>query len=277
MLPLFSSELRVVLCPDQAILLGLGNGLRRKVTHQAILPCTALPGMNGWRPALAALEQWLNANKMGRANVTVILSDHFVRYALIPFSAEVTRRAEEQTLARILLEDTYGDPAKQWQLKISGGGYGEPRLVAAVDAGLLDALTKMVAPTSLRLTSVRPYLMSAFNGFYKQLREKDGLIAVAEPGQVVMVTFKNGQLFTVRRMPLNGEPDKQLPDLLQREALIGGLDAGIVPVYLHVAGKPDFKLPSDGGMAIHPLRPPGKNTPLVEDTCFDMAVIGGCA
>lgn len=277
MLPLFSSELRVVLCPDKAIILGLKNGLRRKVTHQAILPCTSWTGMNGWRPVLAALEQWLNANKMGRANVTVILSDHFVRYALIPFSAEVTRRAEEQTLARILLEDTYGDPAKQWHLKISGSGYGEPRLVAAVDAELLDAVAKMVAPTSLRLTSIRPYLMSAFNGFYKQLRGKDGLFAVAEPGQVVMVTFKDGQLSAVRRMPLDGEPEEQLPDLLQREAMVGGLDAGAVPVYLHVAGKPDFKLPSDGGMAIHPLRRAGKKTPLVDDARFEMAVVGGCA
>ena len=275
MSPSFSSGLRVVLCPDKAILLGLGKGLRRKVTHQAVLPCVPMPGGPAWRPALAALEQWLNANEIGRANVTVILSNHFVRYALMPFSGEVASPAEERALAQILLEDTYGDPAKQWRLTISGGGYGEPRLVAAVDAELPEAIAAAFVSGPLRLNAIRPYLMTAFNSFRKQLRGADGLFAVAEPGQVVMMSFRNGQWSGVRRMPLNGEPDKQLPDLLQREALIGGLDVGTVPVYLHIAGRPDFKLPPDCGMTIHSLHPLGKNgKPFIEDARYDMAVIG---
>ena len=278
MSPSFSSELRVVLCPDKAILLGLGKGLRRKVTHQTILPCTPMPDVPAWRPALAALEQWLGANGTGRAKVTVILSNHFVRYALMPFSNEVASTAEERALAQILLEDTYGDPAKQWRLTISGDGYGEPRLVAAVDAELPGAIAAAFASGPLRLNAISTYLMTAFNCFRKQLRGADGLLAVAEPGQVVMVTFRNGQWSGVRRMPLNGEPDKQLPDLLQREALLGGLDIRAVPVYLHIAGRPDFKMPSDGGMDIRSLHHLDKTgAPLVEDARFDMAVVGGCA
>lgn len=274
MSPSFSSELRIVLCPDRVILLGLGKGLRRKVTHQAILPCAPMPGMPAWRPALAALEQWLGANKTGRAKVTVILSNHFVRYALMPFSDEVASSAEEQMLAQILLEDTYGDLAKQWCLKISGGGYREPRLVAAVDAELPEAIAAAFASGPLRLNAISPYLMTAFNCFRKQLQGADGLFAVAEPGQVVMVTFRNGQWAGVRRMPLNGEPE-QLPDLLQREALIGGLDTGTVPVYLHIAGRHDFKLPPDGGMVVHSLHHLGKTgAPFVEDARFDMAAMG---
>lgn len=274
MLPSFSSELRIALCPDKVLLLGLGKGLRRKVTHQTILSCVPIPGAPAWRPALAALEQWLDSNKMGQAKVTVILSNHFVRYALMPFSNEVASPAEEQALAQILLEDTYGDLAKQWRLRISGGGYGEPRLIAAVDAELPEAIAAAFASGPLRLNAISPYLMTAFNCFRKQLRGTDGLFAVAEPGQVVMVTFRNSVWAGVRRMPLNGEPDKQLPDLLQREALIGGLDAGTVPVYLHIAGRPDFRLPPEGGMDIRSLHHLDKTGALVEDARFDMAVVG---
>lgn len=275
MSPLFNSELRVVLCPDKVILLGLSKGLRRKATHQMILPCAPMPGAPAWRPALAAFEQWLDANKTGRGKVTVILSNHFVRYALMPFSNEVASPAEEQALAQILLEDTYGDSAKQWRLRISGGGYGEPRLVAAVDAELPEAIASAFASGPLRLNAISPYLMTAFNCFRKQLQGANGLFAVAEPGQAVMVTFRNSQWSSVRRMPLNGEPDKQLPDLLQREALIGGLDTGTVPVYLHIAGRHDFKLPPDGGMVVHSLNHLDKTgAPLVEDARFDMAAVG---
>lgn len=275
MSPSFNSELRVVLCPDRVILLGQGRGLRRKVTIQTILPCAPMPGAPAWRPALTAFEQWLSVNETGKARVSVILSNHFVRYALMPFSDEVAGLAEERVLAQILLKDTYGDPAKQWRLKISGGGYGEPRLVAAVDTELPEAIAATFASGPLRLNAISPYLMTAFNCFRKQLQGANSLFAVAEPGQVVMVTFRNSVWAGVRRMPLDGELGKQLPDLLQREALIGGLDAGTVPVYLHIAGRHDFKLPPDGGMVVHSLHHLGKaGAPLVDDARFDMAVVG---
>lgn len=275
MLPSFSNELRIALCPDRVILLGLGKGLRRKVAQQTILPCVPVPGVPAWRPALDALEQWLNTNEMGRTNVTVILSSHFVRYALMPFSEEVTRTEEEQALAQILLEDIYGDPAQQWRLKIAEGGYGEPRLIAAVDAGLLDVITELTASASLKLTSIKPYLMAAFNRFREQLREKSGLFALVESGQLVLLSFKSEKLSGVRRMPLNGNLNEQLPDLLLREMLLNGMEAADMPVYLYVAGRPDFNLPSNSSMSFQTLQRVDKGLfALSRDIAFDMACIG---
>lgn len=278
MLRLWRNQLRVVLCPDRAVILGLGKGLRREVTLQTILPCAAMPDAPAWQPALSAFEQWLGANETGRADVTVILSNHFVRYALMPFSEDVTSRAEEQTLAQILFEGIYGDLAKQWQLRIGDGGYGEPRLVAAADSMLLERIADVMAAHSLRLNEIAPYLVSTFNRFHDRIQDTDGLFAVAEAGQVAVIAFKNGQLSGVRRVPLNGGLDEQLPNLLQREALTSGLDIEAVPVYLHVAGQPDIKLQSVAGMSIHLLRHADRNGALlVEDVRFDMASVGGCA
>lgn len=267
-----------MLCPDKVIVLGLGKGLRRRVTLQTILPCIPMPDAPAWQPALAAFEQWLSANEIGRADVTVILSNHFVRYAVMPFSAEVTSRAEEQTLAQILFEDIYGDMAKQWQLRVGEGGYGESRLVAAADSMLLDRITDTLAAKSLRLNAITPYLVAAFNCFHEKIPSPEGLFVVVEAGQMAVIAFKQGQLSGVSRVPLIGGLEPQLPHLLQRAILTGGLDIEATPVYLHVAGQPDIKLPSDAHITIHPLRHADKSgAPFVEDARFDMASLGGFA
>lgn len=276
MLPSWRKQLRVVLCPDKAIILVLGKGLRRKVEIQAILPCIPMPDAPAWQPALSTFEQWLGANEIGRADVTVILSNHFVRYAVMPFSVDVTSRAEEQTLAQILFEGIYGDLAKQWQLRVGEGRYGEPRLVAAADSMLLERLADVMTVHSLRLNGVTPYLVSAFNRFHDRIQDTDGLFAVVEPGQVTVLACKQGQMSGVQRVPLSGGlEEQQLSNLLHREVLTSGLDMAATPVYLHVPGREDLKLPAIAGMNIHLLHHMDRNgAPVVEDARFDMASVG---
>lgn len=275
MLPLWRSEMRIVLCPDKVILLGVSKGLRRKMTYQTILPCFPMPGAPAWQPALNAIEHWLDVTDWRRSSAMVILSNHFVRYALMPFSDEVANAVEELTLAQIMMEDTYGEIAKQWRLRITGGEYGEPRLIAAMDTALLDAITEITTRTDIRLTSIKPYFMSAFNGFREQMLENDGMFALVESGRIVLAIFKNKQLSGVRHMQLNDALNEQLPDLLLREISLNGLEPNELPVYLHVAEKPDFNLPSDSGLSIQVLRHMGKDEHWWNgDARFNMARAG---
>lgn len=259
MLPLWHNELRVVFCPDKVVLLCLGKGFRRKVIFKKILLCTILPGIPIWRPALDVFEQWLDTSNVSRASVTIILSNSFVRYALTPFSAEVASYSEEQALARIMLENIYGDMAKQWHLTVGLGGYGESRLIAAVDAELLDEMAGIIAPTSLKITSVRPYLVSAFNCFYKQVNAEHGIFVLAELEQIVTIIFKNHQLTAVGRMPFNGNLADQLPNLLSREMLMNGLEMEEIPVYLHAVESPNLELESSDEIPIQILRHLGRD------------------
>ncbi|MDO9052831.1 MAG: hypothetical protein Q7U37_02705 [Gallionella sp.] len=278
MSPLWRNQLRVVLCPDQVIILGLGRGLRPKVFLQAILPCVPASDLPGWQPALDAFAYWLSSrdsNEMGKTDVTVILSSHFVRFAVMPFSSDVTRRDEQRILAQIMFEDIYGELSGQWTLEIGQGGYGEATLIAAVDTLLLDKITTLLNSSALRLNAITPYFVSAFNGFCGQLQASGGLFAVVETGLMVVAAFNNGQLFSVSRIPLNGQLEELLPILLQREALTSGLNPEAAPVYLHVAGRPDLKLRCDGKMAVHILQPLDRNGVIsVVDASFDI-VAGG--
>lgn len=275
MLPSWRKRLCVVLCPDQVIILGLGRGLRPRVILQTILPCAQVADAPGWQPALDVFEHWLGSHEMDSAAVTVILSGHFVRYALMPYSAEVTSRAEERALAQILFEGIYGERARQWTLEIGQSGYGETRLIAAADTLLLERITATLAPTTLKLRAIAPYFVQAFNCFRAQIQAADGLFAVVESDRLTGVTFRGGQLVGVRHVPLSDETDEQLSRLLHREALTGGFDPEGLAVYLHVVGRPDFSLSGADGMKVHALRAVDKHgVPFVEEAGFEMAGIG---
>lgn len=273
MLPLWRNQLCVVLCPDRVILIGWGKGLRPKVMFQTTLSCIPLSDVPNWQSALDAFVYWLGNNEIGRANVNVVLSNHFVRYALLPYSADVTGRAEEQAMARIVFEGIYGELAKQWQFRIADGGYGETRLIAAADMSLLERVSDILAPSALSLTTITPYFVSAFNRFSGQMQAHDGLFALVEEGLMVVISFKNAQMSCVRRVSLSGELERVLPNLLHREILISGLDMESAPIYLHVEGRPDFILQAVDGLSIHVLRQTS-SVPFFEDARFDMAIVG---
>lgn len=271
MSPLWRNQLRVVLCPDQVVILGLSRGLRPKVMLQTILPCVPVSDQPNWQAALDAFAYWLGSYEMGKADIVVILSSHFVRYAVMPYSAELVGRTEEQALAQILFEEIYGDLTKQWKIEIGQGGYGDARLIAAVDTSLLDQITVLLKTSPLRLNTITPYLVTAFNRFCRQIPE-NGLFAVAEAGQMQVIAIQQSQFSSIGRTPLQGKSAVQLSALIQREALNSGLDPSTVPVYLHVVGRPDFEVPHTDGINIYLLQAVGKDALLeIEDPRFDMA------
>jgi hypothetical protein len=118
-----------------------------------------LPGDAGsaepWRGALEALQQESSLWKK-RVDLTVVLSNRFVRYALLPAQADGATPEEELALARFQFAKIHGERAKGWEVRVSEG------LACAIDAALLEGLRKAIPPR-VRLSSVQPYLMAAYN------------------------------------------------------------------------------------------------------------------
>ena len=94
----------------------------------------------------------------GRAGVTVVLSNHFVRYALMPQQGGAATPGEELALARFQFAKIHGERAKSWELRISDG------LACAIDSALLSELREIFKKhKKAKLVSVQPWLMTAFN------------------------------------------------------------------------------------------------------------------
>lgn len=265
-------KFRIQLYPDKAIIFACGQN---KPGLRAILPCAPSGGESAWRASLVVADQWVKSNGINQMSVSIVLSDYFVRYALMPFSGEVANDAEEIMLARILLEEIYGERANQWQLQMSCGAYGKPRLIAATDSALLDEITAVFMSGKRKLDAVVPNFVSVFDDFCGQIQKAEGLITTVETGLVVVAAFQNGVLVNVRRFPLEGSARMQLPELLRREALIWGLKLEALLVYLHTPESMEITLPANGEMVLHLLAPLHQGgSKLSDGTRGDKATLG---
>ena len=154
---LLRNKLRIVLCRDQLSLAITARGWRKPASESIVLSCQTVDGVPEWAPALAALDSWLGANKMA-ATVEVILSDRLVRYAMMPWSAEITSGAERVSWHRFISNRCLARQRENGKFDVAGW-------ICAGTPGVrhrsqfLHALRGLISKHKLRLASLRPYLM----------------------------------------------------------------------------------------------------------------------
>lgn len=161
-----------------------------------------------WRPAVDRLQDALRESGRGTRQATVVLSNHFVRYVLVPWREEVTHPRERMALARHAFEAAYGEISRAWEIRLCDAEYGHPGIASGIDRELMIALRATFEATRVRLVSVQPLLMAAFNRVRGSLRP-DGALALVEPERMGLAVFRGGhwaQLVTRRFAPGDIEP-----------------------------------------------------------------------
>jgi hypothetical protein len=222
----FRDECRIVLRPHQLVLAQLRRdlthrGLQRRVLAKRVVTCKApANGEAPWSGALKALEALLPDIADHRSYATVILSNHFTRYAMVPWSDALTDETEELAYAQHTFSEMYGRDAGNWELRISPGLPGKPQLASAVDAGLLQSLRDMFGRQQVSLASIRPHLMAACNACRAALRRQSAWLALVEQGSLCLALLQDGRLSWVRTVRTGAHWHKELPFLLNREALV---------------------------------------------------------
>jgi hypothetical protein len=134
----------------------------------------------GAEPWQGALEQ-LKSLSLGRCRVTVELSSHFVRYALVPWTDALSTPAEEAVYVRHHFAKIHGERAKGWAVRATEAPAGEPRLASAIDSGLLTSLKEIFQGKKAKLVSIQPALMRRFNAARRALPEEGAWLVIAEP------------------------------------------------------------------------------------------------
>ena len=134
------------------------------------IACDPALGSEPWQGALATLKafEWTE-----RCEVTAVLSNHFVRYAVVPWSDALSNAAEEEAYLRHHFAKIHGERAKSWTTRASEDRRGVPRLASAIDTALLDEL-KGAFPRDGKasLVSVQPELMEAINRWRDAIARK---------------------------------------------------------------------------------------------------------
>lgn len=113
---------------------------------------------------LSAFERDLDqrALKYG-TRVTFVVAGEGVRYLIVPWNDELASPAQRQVLAEHCFKEAYGEAVRNWVVCQHAPRYGAATLACALDAALLERLNAIAQVRRIKLVSVQPSLMQAYN------------------------------------------------------------------------------------------------------------------
>ena len=211
-------QLGIALFPQRLLLVRSSGGLRRRLVHkEALAFAPAQAGVPAWQAATDALAQIISTTALPRAQVKLILSNHFVHYLVIPWRDGLSNQEEEWAYARHCFERVHGSDAAHWKLRLCSDTPGEPRLACAVEPALIEALRAHLGPLGRRYRSLQPHLMASFNSCRAQIGKGPTWLVVAEPGLLCLALLQDGRWHSINRVKVGPDWLNELPRLLERE------------------------------------------------------------
>ncbi len=238
MLPLWRDRLKIVLTPEHVTVIRLSAGFNSREVFNKTIVCT-VPKQDEtiWQPALRVLRQLLKQSGTAKANAEIIISNHFVRYQLIKAQADLSSLQEEQGFVRFSFTEIYGSEAARWSLRWGTGLDVAPQVASAVDQALLDGIANIFSEIGIKLISLQPYLMAAFNYVSKSIDAQPILFVLVEHGRLCIAWLKDGDWKTLSSTKLGSDWAGELPNVIEREYQRIGTEATIGSILLCL---PDF-------------------------------------
>jgi len=212
----------VALSPARVTLMRRPWGLRRAVARPRTV--AAAPGAPAnWHGALAALNGALAEEAAFRTDATVILSNFFVRYTLLPWSGSLGSQSEWDSYAVHRFASIHGAAAPA-DIRVSPAPKGMPRLASAVDPALIRSLVAAFEHSRVRLRSIQPWLMAALNPLVARLPGEAHWLVLREPGLVTLGLMRQGRLHHLRLRQFDPASGQSLADVITREARMMALE-----------------------------------------------------
>jgi hypothetical protein len=231
-LRLSSDRLLIGLAPEEISLLRVTGGARPRVSEKRTVPCDPTLGAEPWEGGAAALARVGEELSKVRSRVTVVLSNHFTRYVLVPWSEGLGKAEEETAFARYCFAKIHGERSQAWDLRLSPAQSGSARVASAVDAPLLQAV-RAAFPSRAKLVSIQPYLMSAFNRWRRQLKGARAWLLLVEPHRTCLARLEQGRWAAVRNSRAGPDGPEEWAAVLDRERHLAGGEQTTEDVYVH--------------------------------------------
>lgn len=253
-------EHRIVLYQDQVVLVSIRreltrHGMSRQVLGKEIFSCNAAAGDMPWDDALRTLETALLSGEHRKSHATAVISNQFMRYALIPRNEALSDDREEMIFARHSFKEMYGDDVDSWELRISHHSTGMMQMACAMDARLLGALRALFGRLKISLQSIQPHLMMAYNSCHTVLHDRSAWLVLAERGNLCFALLQDGQWSWVRTVRGGENWHEDLPVFLEREAFLANTGIATSDVFVWAPGHQDEPLPSGSPWQFQHLQP----------------------
>jgi hypothetical protein len=264
-----SDELRIFIHPQYILLTHFkrksSTGFKQQVIQQQVLSVDLSEQSNQWDALKNHLtnafgsNQWQDAVKQG-ISARVIISSHFARYAIIPWSVELAAESERQAFMRYRFNTLFGDTVKTWDLRMSEPDFGQPAIASGLDSRLLSTLHEVLTAADMKINSISPYMMLAINQSAPQIKQQKIHSAfwfiVVESERLCFALIENDVWRLVKNVAVEIDLSGQVNTLIQRE-IVNCHVSSTLPVVIYqaepdahpilkIANFPTIKIKSNG-------------------------------
>ena len=237
---LLANQLLVVLNTDSIAAVSRTRGLRRRIIDQKHVmfsqPIEALKSeLPNWLQATKQLGSLLAAMQIQpKTELKITLASDFVRYMALPSQPIHMSTVEKLAYAAAAYREIYGEVVEGWDIKLNDSPDHQTTIAAAIDKKLLDVFTQVSLKYQLKLSSVQPYLMSAYNCLSSQISKTSDYLAIVEFKRLLLINLDRGNCQNLRTYALGSDWQLELKSLLMRELLVSDNSNQEILVYAPV-------------------------------------------
>ncbi|MBS0299674.1 MAG: hypothetical protein JSR32_07065 [Proteobacteria bacterium] len=251
MSPLWRDRIQIFLAPGQIDWIRSARGFKPVQAAKVTVLCEPMQGAPLWRAALQQLEKHLT--EVSNTELTITLSNHFVRYVTLPPQAEIMTPEEVNAYAAFRMREIYAERVDAWVLSVSEWNPLTGAVCAAIPRDLLTELEKMAARLQCKLKEIEPYFASVYDHWQKLLDSEKTYCAVVETGRMCISTQIGGVWYSIRNQRIVHSVADELLAALDQEAVLSGNKAALEQVFLFAPQHPDLTLPENCGWLTVPL------------------------
>jgi hypothetical protein len=196
--------------------------------------------------AALALQQCLETRpKSSISTLNMLLSGDWVRYAVLPWQDGLYQPADWDAYARLILAQQFASSTDGWRLCINPSGFGESRLVAAMDEAIYQAIIELARSNKLRLSKVQPLFATVHQQYRRQLKAAEFALVITEADQLCCGFWRDTAWQGIVSLPLNQDSDALLDGgmaaLLRQAAMLAQVN--LPPqIYISSSAHPLAKL-----------------------------------
>ena len=254
-------ELRVVLCRDELQLVRLASKItlrgrlytlseKKKISFETDPDSTPL-----WTDALKKLESVLTSIEKKTDFADIVLANHFLRYAVVVGDKALKSEAEQIAFVKHRFGQLYGETANTWDIRIDQEYPGAPYIASAVDRGLIDQLRELFQRVNIKLHSVQPCLMKAYNLSQSAFDNKNAWFVMYEHGNLCLSWLSDGYLSTVRTIKVGIDWQEKLTEIIDRETYLSEMDTSTKEIYLMSFDEKKLEIPKNADWKIYKINP----------------------
>ena len=257
MSPLWRDHIQVFIAPERVNLVRVSRSIKelgRSVQSEKVtLPCEREPDRTAWDSPVTKFETLMK--EAIDTEITITLSNHFVRYVTLLPQSEISKPVEVDAYAKFRLREIYGERADTWKHSVSAWDPFKGAICAAIDTNLIDQLEEITKRHRIKIKSIEPYLASVFDSCKQQLHGPRIYFALVEAGRICIALLENGIWQNIRNQRILNSVEKELLVALEQEAILYGQREIIEQVHLYAPENPGFKLPVGCSWRITLLQP----------------------